>query len=198
MNIRFSVFWWLDLDDQVDVLNIDTSRGDISGHKHLEFTFFEPFQGDFTLVLRDITMHNFDILLDLVREYQRICVLFCLREYNGFSIVSVNDEGVSKGRHSVLVGAFDGQVLYLLCSLVFEVDRQIYNHKSSLHVGSCNRFNPTWNCGRKQAHLKSFLVTNVLDIFENFINILFEAQFQHLIGLIKDDSFKPRKVNISS
>ena len=68
MNIGLCVFWWLQLDDKFNIRNVNTSRRNISGDKDLEFVVFEAFEGDFSLILGNITMHHFHIMRDLVRE----------------------------------------------------------------------------------------------------------------------------------
>jgi hypothetical protein len=66
MNVGLGVLWWLNLDDEVDILDVETSGSDISGNEHLELTLLESLHGDLSLVLSNISMHNLDILLDLI------------------------------------------------------------------------------------------------------------------------------------
>jgi len=107
MNVSFSVFWWLDLNDEIDVFDVKSSWSNIGGNQNLEFTFFESLHGDFSLILGNVSVHDFNVLFDLVRQNQRIGIKLGLRENNGFSISSIADEDISKSWHSVLVWAFN-------------------------------------------------------------------------------------------
>ena len=66
VNVGLSLFGWLDLNDQVDVGDVNTARGYVSGDEHTELAFLEALQSDFALVLGDVTMHDFDVRLDFV------------------------------------------------------------------------------------------------------------------------------------
>lgn len=66
VNIALNVFWWLHLDDQIDVGDIEASCSDICRNKYTELVFLESLQSDLPLSLSDITMHDLDVLLDLV------------------------------------------------------------------------------------------------------------------------------------
>ena len=65
MNISFCVFRWFNLHDKVDAGDIEATSSNISGDQNVELLFLEALEGDFTLVLGDVTMHNFDVFLDL-------------------------------------------------------------------------------------------------------------------------------------
>lgn len=41
MDVGLGVFWWLQLDDKLDIWNIDSSGSDICGNQNLEFVFFK-------------------------------------------------------------------------------------------------------------------------------------------------------------
>ena len=62
MNVRFYVFWWLDLYNKVN-FTIDSSSGDISGYEDLEGLVSEPLKGHFTLPLLYSTVEYFHIVL---------------------------------------------------------------------------------------------------------------------------------------
>ena len=119
MDIGFGVFWWLNLNNQVDILNIQSSWGDICGNQNLEFSFFESFHGYFSLILCNISMHNLDVLLDFVWEDQLVGIVFGLSENNGFSISSVADQDVSQSRHSILIWAVNGQMVHFFRGFIF-------------------------------------------------------------------------------
>jgi hypothetical protein len=67
MNVGLCFFGWLDLNDQVDIWNVQTSGSDISSTKYSELALLESLHGHFTLVLSNVSMHDFNVLLDLVR-----------------------------------------------------------------------------------------------------------------------------------
>lgn len=66
MDVGFSVLWRLDLDHEIDTRDIQPTGSDISSHEYTEFFVFESLEGDFTLVLSDVSVHNFNVLLDLL------------------------------------------------------------------------------------------------------------------------------------
>ena len=68
MNIGLSLFWWLKLNDEVDIWDVKTARGNICGHKYTEFALLKALHSNFALVLSNVTVHDLDILLDLVRK----------------------------------------------------------------------------------------------------------------------------------
>lgn len=68
MNVSLSLLRRLKLNDQVYIWDVKSSRSDVCCHKHMELGVFEALQSDLSLSLRDVTMHHFNIVLDLVRE----------------------------------------------------------------------------------------------------------------------------------
>ena len=68
MNVRLGVLRWLNLDDQLNIWNVESSGGYISGDENLKLGFLESLDGAFSLILRDISMHHLNVMLDLVRE----------------------------------------------------------------------------------------------------------------------------------
>jgi len=67
VNVGLSIFWWLNLDNQVYGGYVETARSNISGNKNLEFLVFKSFECYFSLILSNISMHNFDLVLNLFR-----------------------------------------------------------------------------------------------------------------------------------
>ena len=66
MDVGLSFLGRLDLDDQVNVGDVKSARSDIGSDKDSELAFFKALHRDFTLVLSDITMHDLNVLLDLI------------------------------------------------------------------------------------------------------------------------------------
>ena len=65
MDISLSVLGRLNLDDQVDTRDVKTASSNVCGHQNAKLLLLKALQGDFSLVLGDVTMHHFDILFDL-------------------------------------------------------------------------------------------------------------------------------------
>jgi len=91
MNVGLGVLWRLNLDDEFDVRDVKTSCSDISCHEHLELSILEALHSDFSLVLGNVTMHNFNVLLDFVGEHKLVCILLRLSEYDGLGIATIAD-----------------------------------------------------------------------------------------------------------
>lgn len=97
MNIGLNLLWGLDLDDQVNIRDVESTGGDISGDQHLEFSFLKSLHRDFTLVLNDVTVHHFDVLLDFVSQNKSVRVSLGLSEHDSFACATVANEDVSEG-----------------------------------------------------------------------------------------------------
>jgi hypothetical protein len=106
------------LNDEIDVVNIESSSSNICSYKNLKLSFFESLHCYFSLVLIDISMHYFNILLDLVSKDKIIGISFGLTEDNCLSSHSVADKYVSECTHSVLIWAINCEMLHFFCSLV--------------------------------------------------------------------------------
>lgn len=68
MDVALCVLWRFNLNHQIDVGDIDTSSGNISGYQDFEFELLESLEGYLSLVLSDVTVHYFDVVLYLVRQ----------------------------------------------------------------------------------------------------------------------------------
>ena len=66
MDVGLCLFGWLNLDYQVDIRDVKTTGRDVSCDQDSELAFLEALHRDFTLILCDITMHDLNVLLDLV------------------------------------------------------------------------------------------------------------------------------------
>ena len=65
MDVGLSVFGWLNLDDKVHTWDVKASGSDVCGNQNAKFLLFKAFEGDFSLVLSDVTMHYFNVLFNL-------------------------------------------------------------------------------------------------------------------------------------
>ena len=66
VNVSLNIFWWLDLDNKIYIRNIKTSGGYISCNQDVKLAFFESLQSDFTLILCDVTVHDFDVFFNFI------------------------------------------------------------------------------------------------------------------------------------
>jgi len=197
MNVGLRVLGRLNLDDKVDVWNIKTSRGHISGNEHLELPFLEPLDGHLSLVLRYVTVHYLHFLFDFFGKNELVSVLLCLREHDCFGVASITDEDVSQGSHPVVIRALDSQVTHLPRRLVLKILREINDLESSSHILSCNISNPHWDCSRKETYLNT-LVLGSLYACENSVNIFLEAQLEHDICFVEHNCLKVAEVDVAS
>ena len=85
MDVGLNIFGWLDLDYEIHIRNIKSSRRHICRHKYAELVIFEPRECNLSLALCDVTMHNFNVFGDFIREDK--CVGLRLRggEDNGLT-----------------------------------------------------------------------------------------------------------------
>lgn len=98
-------------------------------------------------------MHDLNVLADLVRQNERVGILFCLCEHYGLSISSIANQNICQSGHPILEWALDGQVIHTLCCLVFQILGEINNFETFLHVLAGKTLDPTWNSGREKTNL---------------------------------------------
>ena len=94
MNIGLSIFGRFNLNNKVNIRDIKTSWCNIGGYKHAEFVFFESLESDFSLILGDVSVHDFDVLFDLVSQEQGVGFNFGGAENNSLSDTSITDQDV--------------------------------------------------------------------------------------------------------
>ena len=99
-------------------------------------------------------MHDFDVLLDLVRQEQRVGISLRLSEDNDLATLSINDQDVSKRGQTVLEWALNGQMLHVPSRLVFELDSQVNDAHILVHVRSGDVSHPPWDSGREKQNLQ--------------------------------------------
>lgn len=66
MDVGLSVFWRFDLDNEINTRDVQSTSSNISSYKHTELFVLESLESDFTLVLSDVSVHDFNVLLDLL------------------------------------------------------------------------------------------------------------------------------------
>lgn len=77
MDVSLRVLWWFNLNHKVHRGDIQTSGGDVSCDKDVEFLLLKTLQRDFSLVLSDVTMHHLDAAFNLLcqKKLVRLCLL---------------------------------------------------------------------------------------------------------------------------
>ena len=154
VDVGLSLLGRLHLDDEVDVGDVKTSGGDVSGDKNLELALLESLHGDLSLVLSDVSMHDLDVVLDLVRQEEAVGVSLRLGEHDHLATLSIDSEDVSQGTHPVLERTHDGEMGHLSGCLVLQVLSQIDDPHSWLHVGGSHLPDPAWDGCREQTDLE--------------------------------------------
>ena len=80
MDVGLSICRGLDLDNQIDIRDIETSGGNIGSDQDIELALLESLESYLTLVLPNVTMHDLNIVLDFISEDQLIGVGLGLSE----------------------------------------------------------------------------------------------------------------------
>jgi hypothetical protein len=97
--------------------------------------------------LGDVTVHDFDVLLNFVTQNETVGVSLGLSENNSLAKASVANKHVSKSRKTVLEGAADSQVLHFAGCFVFQVLSQIDYSAGRFHVLVGNLTDPAGDSG---------------------------------------------------
>ena len=197
MDVRLSVLGWLNLDDQVDVGDVEAARSHVRGHQHLELALLEALDGDLTLTLDDVTVHDLHLLLDLLGEDQLVSVLLGLSKHDSLRVATVAGERVSQGRQSVLVGALDGEMLHGTRRFVLQVLRQVNNLEALLHVLFGDGTHPARDRGREQTQLDVVLARGA-DVVKDGVDVLLEAELEHLVCFVEYDRLEVVEVNVAT
>jgi len=82
MDVGFCVFRGLDLHNKVNGGDVKATGCHIGRHQNAELFFFEALECYLTLVLCDITVHDFNVFFDFLREQQVVCLFFCRSKHN--------------------------------------------------------------------------------------------------------------------
>ena len=89
VNVGLDFLGGLNLNHQVDIRNVETSRDHISGHKRRKPAFSEASQRDLSSVLLDVTVHDLHSEVRLLSVEKHVRVRLRLREHDGLSSLSV-------------------------------------------------------------------------------------------------------------
>ena len=145
MDIGFRIFWWLNLNDQVNIRNIEPSCSHICCNEYAELVLFKSSESNFSLILSNISVHDFDLTCYFLREQETVGLSFGGAEDDTLSKSSVNNEHISKGLHSVVVRAADRDMVDILLCLTFEIFRKIDHFPSWVEIVTSQTGDPRWN-----------------------------------------------------
>ena len=93
---------------------------------------------------------------------------------------------------------FNREMPNITSSFVFKILSKINNLEVWLHVITSDVLDPIRHSCRKQANLDIFFWANFMSFAQNFLNIFFEAKFEHDVSFIKYHTFELREVNVTS
>ena len=75
MDVSFCIFGGLDLYDEVDAGDVKTARSDVGGNQDAELFLFEALESDLSLVLRNVSVHDFNVFLNFLRQKKVVGLL---------------------------------------------------------------------------------------------------------------------------
>jgi len=96
VDVSINLFGWFQLNDQVDLWNIESSGSNVCCNEAFKFTLLESLESDLPLLLRNVTVQNLSLLLQVGFQEDFVGFLFGLAENNGSSVsssVKVDDVG---------------------------------------------------------------------------------------------------------
>jgi hypothetical protein len=118
MDVGLGLFWWLDLDDKVNLRDIKSSGRNIGGNEDLELSVLESLDCDLTLILGDTTMHYLDVVVNGFGPHELVSVIFRLCKHNDLSGSAVDSDDFAKCVDSVFPWAFHCDVPHIFSSFV--------------------------------------------------------------------------------
>ena len=185
MDVVFSRFGRLHLDNNVNFWEIKSPSGDICGNNAVDLPIFELPEGFLSIELLDVTMKDLFFQSDHRRTPYSIDFSLSLTEYYNFSFVPLQEMVDGRPHIHLLFSGTRHKAVMLHSwrrSHVFVFD-QI--NKGSIFglITLRNRPNPLWD-GCREEKVLSFLFFEV-NVLEYFLNVLFEPLLQHLICLIQ-------------
>jgi hypothetical protein len=144
---------------------------------------FKTFKCDLTLVLGDVTVHDFNFVFNLVRKQQLVRLVLRLSEHDSLSSAITNQD-VSERVNSIVVRTVDDQVLHTLRSLVFEVAHEINHSETWLKEAGCDLLDPPRHRRRKHQALDVWR-SILLDGSHDLLDFFFEPQVKHAVCFVQ-------------
>lgn len=197
MDVSLSIFWWLALNDQVNIWNIKSSGSNISGNEYTEFVLFESSESNFSLILSNISVHNFYLTSNFLGEQETVGLNFGGAKDDTLSKSSVNNKHIGKGLHSVVVRAADRDMVDILLCFSFEIFCEIDDFPSWVEIVTSQTGDPRRNGSWKQ-HELCWRFAVLFDGLKKCINILFEAHIEHGVGFVENEGLKTSEVQVAS
>jgi len=108
VNIGLSILGWFQLNNEFNIWNVKTSSSNISGDQHLKFVVLESLDRDLSLILSDISMHDFNIMSDLVGKKQRVCISLGRRKDNNPASASIAIQNFRKCIKAIMPWTLNG------------------------------------------------------------------------------------------
>lgn len=90
MDVGLGIFWWLKLYNQRDPLNIKSPGRNIRGYQNLELALSIPLNGGLPLILRDATMHDLAVMIEIITLAKLVSIPLGGCEDYHFAIARVN------------------------------------------------------------------------------------------------------------
>lgn len=147
VNISLDILWWLNLNDQINVGNIKTSRRNICSYKNRKLLLLKSLEGDLSLVLCDISVHNLNISLHFIRNQKLIGFSLGGRENNGLTKPTVNQEDIGESLHPVVEGTVDRNMIDVFLGLILQVLGKIDLFPIFLEISVSHLLDPSWSGG---------------------------------------------------
>ena len=118
VDVGIDFFGGFELNNEIDFGDIEASCCNIGGNQAFEISCLEALEGNFSLLLRNISMKHLSFLLEVGLEEDLVCFLFSLTKDDCPAMpTSVEIDHISNNWVSVVVGAVQGQVVNCLrCS----------------------------------------------------------------------------------
>ncbi len=99
------------LNNQVYLRNVKTPCSHVGCHQAFQFSLFEGLESDFPLLLRDVSMQNLSLLLEIGLQKDLIGLSLRLTEDDGSTMTtSVKVDDVRDDRVAVVIRTVEGQV----------------------------------------------------------------------------------------
>lgn len=117
MDIGINFFWGLKLHNQIDFGEIQSSCSNISSNETFKFSLFEGLEGNFSLLLGDVSMQNLGFLLQISFKQNFIGLPLSLAKDDCTTVSSsIKIDNISNDGVSVVVRAVHSKVLDCLGS----------------------------------------------------------------------------------
>ena len=127
MDVCIYFFGRLQLHNQVNFGNVQTSSSDVRSYQTFELTFFKALESDLSLLLRDVSMEHLGLALEIGLEKDLVGFFFSLCKNNSSAMTStIEVDYVGNNCVSVIVRTVEGEMLDGLGGPDFGVFDKVY------------------------------------------------------------------------